>query len=83
LRTIARSIRDLALTESCGLGQDHGKGRTQINSNVLLYAILRQNPTTIYKKTVFFIGHIIKISKMPVLMECLIVQAVCAGFVPN
>ena len=32
LRKIAQSIRELALAESCRLGQNFVKGRTQINT---------------------------------------------------
>lgn len=39
VRTIARSIRDYTLAESCGLGQYYDKDRTQINTNNQLYPI--------------------------------------------
>ena len=55
MRTIAPSIRDYDLAESCGLGQDYDKGRTQICTDDPVYGWFRQYPTIIYDRGGLFL----------------------------
>ncbi len=57
MRVIARSIRGLALAKSCRLGQDYGKGRTQININSPVYRSLCKKPTIIFDYCCLYFGN--------------------------